>query len=342
MQSISNLAHRILGACATGAILNACSAGGLQSSFVPRSAAPAIARAEHNHARAKERGGYVYVTNRTSQGASELLVYPAGTQNPAPMRTITKNIADVGGIAVDASGNVYVANGGAGNVLEFAPGAASLVKTYSKDLVHPIDVTVANGTLYVADQGNASNGYAQQILEYALGQDTPLIGIGGLGGPAQLNEGIAVDPQLKNSFFVAATSLTAIPPAGGCPGTYTVAQNLMPTLWLDVPLSQNQQAFGLAFDSNGNLYVSDICANDIAIYSRVNYVWSYTGRVSGTFDAPLFLTINGGVLAIPSAGSTHLGSPGYVTLVHLPQQSAAVTITNALQHPVGAAVGTGS
>lgn len=339
MQSISNLAHRILGAWAVGATLTACSAGGPQSSFVPRISAPAITAAERSHARANGSGGYVYVTNRTPQGVSELLVYPAGVGSPAPIRTITKNLADVGGIAVDSSGNVYVANGGFGDVLEFAPGATSLVATYSKDLVHPSDVTVDNGTLYVADQGNASNGYLQQVLEYAVGNGTPLIGIGGLGGPSQLNEGIAVDPQLKGSFFVAATNLTAIPPSGGCPGTYTVGKNVRPTLWIDIPLAQNQQAFGLAFDANGHLYVSDICTNDVTIYTSVNYTWTYTGKVSGSFNAPLFLTVNGGVMAVPSAGGGPNRSLGYVTLIDLTQHSATVTITNALQHPIGAAIG---
>ena len=81
-----------------------------------------------------------------------------------------------------------------GNVLEYAPGGTSVVQTYSKGLVNPISVTVADNTLYVADQGNARNGYAQQVLEYPVGNGTPLIGIAGLGASSQLNEGIAVSP----------------------------------------------------------------------------------------------------------------------------------------------------
>ena len=120
--------------------------------------------------------------------------------------TIKKNLSDVGGIAVDSSGNVYVANGSGGDVLEYAPGAASLVQTYSKGLADPSDVAVANGTLYVADRGNAANGYAQQVLEYPVGNGTPSLGIAGIGNPPDDNEGIAVNPTAKQGTFFASAS----------------------------------------------------------------------------------------------------------------------------------------
>ncbi|MGB8909218.1 MAG: hypothetical protein WCC84_10765 [Candidatus Cybelea sp.] len=51
------------------------------------------------------------------------------------------------GVAVDPTGNIYVANGSGDNLLEFSPGGASLMQTYSEGLVHPAGVTVAGGTL---------------------------------------------------------------------------------------------------------------------------------------------------------------------------------------------------
>ena len=272
-------------------------------------------------------------------------MYRAGVSHPTPIRTVTQGLVEAGGIAVDSSGNVYVANGSAGNVLEFAPGGESLVQTYSQDLVHPIDVAVANGTLYVADRGSAANGYGQQVLEYTTGNPKPFIGIAGLGDSSELNEGIAVDPLATDgTFFASSSSLTDIPPSQTRPngGSSLFAENILPTLWMDIPLSHNQQASGMALDSNENLYISDVSTNKVEKYHLVNYRWAYSGEVSGTFNAPLFLTIDNQLLAIPSASSAGSRNPGYVTIIDLARRVSTVTVTSGLQHPIGAAVGAGS
>ncbi len=334
---------------ATACLFAGCSSGGSQSFLAPTRPLQQQTRQSASKpqpgAHQRSSGAYVYVSNRTDQGASQLLVYRAGVSHPTPIRTITQGLVEAGGIAVDSSGNVYIANGKAGNVLEFAPGGESLVQTYSKDLVHPVDVATANGTLYVADRGSAANGYGQQIMEYATGNPKPLIGIAGLGDQSELNQGIAVDPLATDgTFFASSSSLTDIPPSKTRPnsGSSLFAENILPTLWMDIPLSHNQQASGMALDSNENLYVSDLSANKVEIYHMVDYRWAYSGEVSGNFNAPFFLTINNQVLAIPSAGTAGSRNPGYVTLIDLTRRVSSVTITNGLQHPIGAAVGTNS
>ncbi|HZV76182.1 MAG TPA: hypothetical protein VFF63_00330 [Candidatus Babeliales bacterium] len=342
MKPISQITLHASALCALVAVLDGCSGGMAQSSLVPP--VPALSHSNTNagvpkpsaksRAHRNSAGGYVYVSNWTQAGSPELLVYRADTQDPSPIRTVTQGLVDVAGVAVDSSGDVYVANGSGGNVLEFSPGGASLVQTYSQDLYHPIGVTIAGSTLYVADLG--------QVLEYSIGNGNPTNGIAGIGAPGQSNEGIAVNP-LGNSgtFFASASTLSNIPPSGICStsGAYTVAEDVMPTLWLVVPLTNNEQASGIAFDAEGNLYVADPCANKIAVYSD-SAGWTYSHSVQGTFETPFLLTINSQFLAVPSAGSG--SASGFATIVDLSGDTSTVTITKGLQHPVGAAVAPGS
>ncbi len=343
MKPISEITRIASGIYAAGMILSGCSGGMSLSPLLPSSP---IAPARRIHQDSIAAARYVYVSNLTKYGTSELLVYPVGTENPAPIRTLTKGLSAVEGVAVDPSGNVYVANGGTGNVMAFAPGGTALIETYSLGLAHPVGVTVAGGILYVSDSGNAKNGYAQQVFEYALGGGTPLLAISGLGFySAQMNQGIAVDSLgSAGTFFVSASSLAQMPPPYTCPvdNSYSFAENILPTLWMIIPLSNNKQATGVAFDSQGNLYVADLCANDIAIYSDIKYVWTYSGKVPGTFRDPLYLTVNNGFLAIPSADGATAGSSGYVTIIRLTKGMSGFTITEGLEHPIGAAVGSGS
>ena len=341
MTPISSCSRGAFSVLSFVALLDGCSGGPLQPSLFPRTQSPASVDRNRKHVQSVGLHSYIYVSNRTEEGQSELLVYYAGSQYPSPIKTITEGLVDVGGVAVDSSGNVYIANGAGGNVLEFSPGGTSLVFTYFKDLVHPISVTVNDGTLYVADQGNADNGDAQQVFEYAIGSGTPSVGITGYGSPPQLNEGIAVDRVgSPAAFFVSASAGAVIPSTGKCSNgnAYPLGKNLFPTLWLDIALSNTAEPSGVAFDSAGNLYVADTCSNDVAIYGYANYIWSYSGEVSGTFNSPLFLTIDGDILAIPNYHGKTAGDPGYVSVIHLNRNAPDVTITKSLQHPVGAAV----
>ena len=207
--------------------------------------------------------------------------------------------------------------------------------------LEPFSHLTSDGTLYVADQGNAEFGYAQQVFEYAVGSGTPSIAVAGYGIPPQLNEGIAVDRGgSKGAFFVSASAGALIQSAGVCSSgnEYPLGENVFPTLWLEIALSHTAEPSSLAFDSAGSLYVADTCSNDVAVYGYVNYAWSYSGDVSGTFSLPLFLTIDNDVLAIPSYHGKTVGDPGYVNIIHLNHKTPDMTITKGLQHPVGAAV----
>jgi hypothetical protein len=336
---------KLISVIVCGAALAGCSAAASQPSFLP--AAPAesggIPATEHPTQAKPQMEGYLYVSNRTKTGASELVVYPSGVSSRSPIAKVTKGLVDAGGVAVDALGNVYVANGSARNVLEFAPGGGSLVHTFSLGLVDPVDVAVANGTLYVADRGDASNGYAQQVFEYSTISTSAnsVEAIGGVGDMTQRNAAVAIDPMSPNTFFASATSAAGMPPSAGCSGTsgsaYTVAENLFPTLWQEIPLAHDSLVTGVAFDSQGNLYASDLCANAVTVYAYKDYAFKYTRTVRGDFNAPFLLTINLGLLAVPSAATG--SSAGHVTVIDLGQSEKPATFSSGLEHPIGASVG---
>lgn len=61
------------------------------------------------------------------------------------------SLSNPGGLFVDSKHNLWVANGGANNVLEFARGATTPFTTLSDPGAGPLDVTICpNGTVYVA------------------------------------------------------------------------------------------------------------------------------------------------------------------------------------------------
>jgi hypothetical protein len=85
---------------------------------------------------------------------NSISVYDAAskTQNPPVLRKITNGLNLPNGIAVDKSGNLYVANYGTNTVTVYAPNASSPKMTLSSGLNGPWDVKVDGfGNVYVAN-----------------------------------------------------------------------------------------------------------------------------------------------------------------------------------------------
>jgi DNA-binding beta-propeller fold protein YncE len=89
---------------------------------------------------------------------------------------ILKGLKTPGGLLVDANHDLWVANGGDGNVLVFAPGSTKPKLTLSAAGFEPTDVAICpNGTVFVAaDQG--------PILVYSHGATKPTRTMTYLGG----------------------------------------------------------------------------------------------------------------------------------------------------------------
>jgi hypothetical protein len=296
-------------ALAALALVASCSSG--QGPTPARAAGQAVHRAVTSN--------YVYVADI---GLSELLVYPAGVNNPAPIASVS--VVDPHGVATDPSGNVYVALAKPQQIKVYSSGATSLKYTINSAIRPQAVIVDSAGNVYAAD------GAGNTVTEYAPGGSTvkQVFNTGSgvrfqpLGGLAIDNGGnlyVDIDDGSVEECSRVTSSCTPLPSnvAGPGPtfGGIAFVSNLLAVAgqnglinyfneflgWQNGP--QNQQYYGpggdsrfMTSDSNGTLYIP----------------YAETGLASSPPPA---------VVAVPSSGGTH------------------DTITQGLQRPFGAAAG---
>ena len=167
------------------------------------------------------------------------------TLDPANQITFGLNISP-SAIAVDNSGNVYVADSSSKKVLKYAPGptgtggGSAAVSTALQSFTNPVAVAVdALGNTFVAD---ASTGFVTVISSSGASKTLSTI----FNSP----DGLAVDGL--NNLYVAdsgAKTLTEI-------GSNLLAARTMASAGLNSPA-------GLAVDGNGNVFVADSSAGTV-------------------------------------------------------------------------------
>lgn len=268
--------------------------------------------------RADTVGQYLYVSDRTQ---NELIVYQLG--NPKPVRE--QRLIKAGGVATDPQGNVYVANGTGGDVLEFAPGATHLMRTLDRGLRDPVNVAVAHdGSVYVAD--NAS-GTSNAVVKFAKNASyvipTPE------GAPAH---GLAVDGNgnlfveitgNRNSWPLSKIYCLALNEIYEYPAHAATSRRLVLT----------EQNWGLAASGN-TLYFSDLCLGIIGQSGGPAY--NGIGISASHQMVPVYITVSGSTLVVPEAGN---GDDGSVVLQQIAPAVGETVIKDGLKGPVGAAIG---
>lgn len=279
---------------------------------------------------------YIYVSDRT---AEKLFVYPAHEPHPQPLRVLGahQGIVELGGIAVDSTGDLYVANGSAGNVLEFTAGASALVRKYRRLLSHPVNVAIGpQDTLYVIDNNdNYSTGATSSVVEYTRDDPVPSMLLLDPSPDYYPLHGITVDSH--GSVYVTANPARDYWPLDlsicTAPAATEIFDFILPTLILPISLKSNAQALGLAFNG-ATLYASDPCRNAVQMY--VKGTWQHLNPVPYSFDKPVYETISSdGLLTIPCAADAR---HGYVAVINL-RNGERSTITGGLRGPIAAAAG---
>ncbi len=151
------------------------------------------------------------------------------------------------GVALDGSGNVYIADYKNDVVLKVTPaGVQSTVASATNGLGKPETVAVdGSGNVYIGDSGNS------QILKEtpsASGYVTTIVATAGLSSSG----GVAVDGY--GNVYIADTDNNRVLEETLSAGSYT--QSTIPTSTLNLP-------FGVAVDGSGNVYIADFGNNRV-------------------------------------------------------------------------------
>lgn len=217
---------------------------------------------------ARDTAGKIYVTNNGGSGGNFVTVYAAGASgNVAPTATIAGTSTGLNlpvGIAVDAAGKIYVANGGSGvgsSITIYAAGASgnaaplATIAGSNTGLRGPNGLTLdATGDVYVTNYG--FNGDYYTVTVYAAGASgdatpTTMIGVSngtGLSYPF----GIARDAA-GNHYVTNPGPNTVTEYAAGASGNAAPMATIVV-----VAYSGNQSGYpaGVTTDVAGSLYVT--------------------------------------------------------------------------------------
>ena len=188
-------------------------------------------------------------------------------------------------LAFDSSGNLYVANNGAGTVSEYAAGGTTLTATYYGLSAPDALAFDSSGNLYVA------NGGAGTVSEYAAGGTALTATYYGLSSPDALafdsSGNLYVANYVVNATVseFAAGSTTLVATYSGLSGPAALAFDSSGNLYVANKFAGTVSEFAaggttlkatysdftgpdaLAFDSSGNLYVADDFANTVSEFA---------------------------------------------------------------------------
>jgi DNA-binding beta-propeller fold protein YncE len=132
-------------------------------------------------------GGQRYVSTDAGCGTGALVyasqyytnavqIYKQAGSGQSPCATVTTNILNPQGMAVDSKHHVWVANTGDSNLVELNKGSTKIIKTLTDSGEYPVDVCI----------GSTGNIYATNIITTGGGPGSVSEWVGGKGSPKTL------------------------------------------------------------------------------------------------------------------------------------------------------------
>ena len=316
---------------------------------------------------ALDSSGNIYVADL---GAISVLVFPAlgantGLLNESPTATISGSSTGLKfpqGIALDSSGNIYVANLGPSSLLVYLPLGSSTgllnespiatISGSSTGLKFPEGIAVdSSGNIYAADFGAAS-----VIVYQPLGSNTgplnevPIATISGSNTGLVGPYGLALDSSAN--IYVADSAVAKVfvyPPLA----TNTGLLNESPTITIGGNNTGLNSPSGIGLDSSGKIYVVNL--SSVLVYQPLG---SSTGPLNEAPTTAISTTMTTGVsypkgIALDTSGNIYVadcpvcyggsGAPGvYVypagSNANTAPSAAIIGTSTGLEEPQGIAL----
>jgi len=278
---------------------------------------------------ALDSGGSLYVSNSYGGpvGGGSVTVYPAGSSGDAvPIATITSSFTGIdfaSGIAVDSTGNIYVANefgdaGDNGSITIYSAGSYATgapIATISGDntgLSSPFGIALDSaGNIFVLNSDNAITVYPAGSAGDVTPNATINIDSTGKSSPTGMVVGPHGDLYIANRGNVNCNSRSCYQVTPDSVAVYRAGSdgNPKPIAVISGPDSKLASPSGVAVDQSGDIYVTnrgpEKCTRSCGCYTA--------GPGSVTVYSP---DSNGDVkpIARVSGTKTGLGSPYAITL----------------------------
>jgi len=240
----------------------------------------------------------------------------AVTVDPGVQTTIGKSYVAPSGIAVDASGNTYVADPSSNAVYEYAPGSTVAGASIGSGLSAPAGVAIdANGDVFVADTGNSR---VVMIPNKLSGLSTASqTAVTTTGFTLKNPQGVALD-ALGNLYIADTGNARVLKLANPLSGSVNTAPVTVGT-GLTSP-------YAIAVDALNNVYIADKGASAVVLIPG----GGFTGTSTANTGSGVQTTVGTGLsaptgVAVDASGSLYVADGGNARIVKIPSLSGVLT-----------------